>query len=182
MEGYAVISLLTLVLALFIVVALPVYCARQVPAKPFWKGYLWGAAAGAGVGLVAVFALTSSASARTSHAQGMVDLVVGLGGGAVWGAYMGVALAGLFAGPIPRQIGTQWGAGVALGLFLLGWLVTAWRGSEEASHGSDLGGTVFIVLTCLTSAMAVGGILGSQIGLRYASDRGRHARTYRRRR
>jgi hypothetical protein len=182
MEAYAAISaLLVSVLGLFLVVALPVYCARQDPAGPFWKGYLWGGVLGAGLGVVMLSAMSGPVSGSASYGVGLARLVVGLVIGAAWGAYLGVALAGLFVGPIPRQMGTQWGAAVGLGVALLLGAVAAWRGSHHTPTGSErLAGEVVAVLLGGSAIMALGGMIGSQVGLWRDPSRPASARSARR--
>ncbi len=154
-------------LGLFAVLALPIYCARQEPSGPFWKGYLSGGALGAGLG----FLLRLGTGMSPEAVAWLIAMPLG---GAVWGAYLGVALAGLFTPPLPRQVGTQSGAAVGMGVALLLGALGTWQGAVHEytppGGGDGLLGWGFAVLAGATLLMALGGMVGAQVQLWRAGE------------
>lgn len=152
--------------ALFIALILPVYCVRQEPSWPFFKGYLWGGVLGAIPGFLL-------AALGGSGPEAVGAMVLALVGGAIWGAYVGVALAGLLVGPIPRQVGTQWGAAAGLGVALLLWAVLPWLLPHERLFDYEqVGEAVVLFVFVAPFLMALGGMIGAQLGLWRSADRG----------
>ncbi len=151
--------------ALFIVLILPVYCAGQEPSWPFFKGYLWGGVVRTIPGILIVML-------GGGGPEAVGAMLFALVGGAVWGAYLGVAIIGLLVGPIPRQVGTQWGAAAGLGIALLLWAVLPWLLPRERlfayGHFGDQIVTFVVVAPFLVS---LGGMSGAQVGLYRSADR-----------